>query len=258
MELVKFLIFIFLIITPSISKADITNGLVGWWKFNETSGNAIDSSGSGFTGTPTGTIPAKNCQSNYCRSFNGTSDFINVGGSHFSFTKTTPFSGTAWIKTSSSSAQTVISNWQVTVQPGWQFGMGDITAHKLNFALLAAGGGASRRDREGSTTVDNGNWNLIAFTYDGSNTAAGIKLYVNGVEETELTSSDNDPGTLSDVETDIGKRNRVGSAEFFNGFIDDARLYNRALTASDITQLYNQGFYGNLIKNAVLNNAVIN
>ncbi len=255
---IRFLILILFFLFPSICHSDITTGLVGWWKFNETSGNAVDSSSSGFTGTPVGTVAGKNCQSNYCRSFNGTSDYINIGAAHFNFTKLTPFSGTAWIKTSSSSAQTVISNWQVTVNPGYQFGMTDITAHKLNFALLAANGGAARLDREGSTTVDNGLWNHIAFTYDGSATAAGIKLYVNGVEETESTSSNNDPGTLVDVETDIGRRNRTTSAEYFNGLIDDVRLYNRALTASDIAQLYNQGFYGNKTTNALINNAVLN
>ena len=63
---------------PYQAHADINTGLVGWWKFNESSGNAIDSSGQGRTGTPTGTTIVSGCKRGGCRRFDGVTDRVSI------------------------------------------------------------------------------------------------------------------------------------------------------------------------------------
>ena len=70
-------------------------------------------------------------------------------------------------------------------------------------------------------------WTFIAFTYDGINSIA----YINN--ETPVSDSG---GTTEFNRFRIG-RNRNGST-FFSGAIDELRIYNRALTASEISSLY--------------------
>ena len=76
------------------------------------------------------------------------------------------------------------------------------------------------------------------MTYDGSN----IKLYVNGVLDTTTPKT----GTLSgDGCAQIGRYNTGGCdnspSSYFNGLIDEVRIYNYALTADQILMDYNQG-----------------
>jgi hypothetical protein len=72
-------------------------------------------------------------------------------------------------------------------------------------------------------------WYHCAFTYDGTNSA----LYVNGVACTLTGVTTPQTGTPSIVR--VGS---WGSGEYFNGQIDDVRIYNRALTQAEITQVY--------------------
>ena len=87
-------------------------------------------------------------------------------------------------------------------------------------------------------------WSHVCWTQDGS----GPKIYFNGVSQT-LTdqATPHDLTTwfsyLSSInESDIGRFNRVsGDGDYFNGSLDDVRIYNRALSATEINQLYTVG-----------------
>jgi hypothetical protein len=69
---------------PAITRADITTGLVGQWKFDESSGSttAADSSGSGNTGTLTNMATSTawvSGQIGNALEFDGTNDYVNAG-----------------------------------------------------------------------------------------------------------------------------------------------------------------------------------
>jgi hypothetical protein len=89
----------------------------------------------------------------------------------------------------------------------------------------------------GTATIGYGNsltvngWMHLMLTFDGTN----IKMYQN----TSLITTVNFPG---DIRTDINTPLYVGGVwpgEYFNGRISISRLYNRALSAAEITQNYN-------------------
>ena len=91
-----------------------------------------------------------------------------------------------------------------------------------------------------STAITVSTWCHCVMTYDGSKTAAGMKLYVNNVDSSSI-QIDNFTGTSSNAfTTNIGAR-ESGAGSFMNGLIDEVGVWNRELTSTEVTELYNSG-----------------
>jgi hypothetical protein len=91
---------------------------------------------------------------------------------------------------------------------------------------------------QASRFVNDGSWHHIActFTNDGTPDATDIKLYIDGTLETVLSSQASQSlNTLPLNPVTIG--NDV-QGRLFDGIIDEARIYSRALSASEIASLY--------------------
>ncbi|MCA9359602.1 LamG domain-containing protein [Candidatus Nomurabacteria bacterium] len=99
--------------------------------------------------------------------------------------------------------------------------------------------------RDGSAT-----WKYGIFTQDnvelnrwyhivGVRDSVGAKVYVDGVLGATAESATGN-NTFSN-DTSIGRSNYTAARGYFNGKIDDARIYNRALSADEVVQLYSQG-----------------
>ena len=81
-------------------------------------------------------------------------------------------------------------------------------------------------------------WSHVAITFDATTTTAPI-IYVNGAAEA-LTETDTPSGAYgSDATHDLFFGNNNVTGRTFDGALDDVRLYNRALSAGEITALYN-------------------
>lgn len=89
-------------------------------------------------------------------------------------------------------------------------------------------------DAVGTTVPTEGVWYHVVGVYDGSN----MRLYMNGIEEGIEPESGNLLADAAGV-TAIGSRG--GDTEFLKAKIDDVRIYNRALTAAEVKQLYKLG-----------------
>src|SRR5665213_2140916 len=102
MKKLLLLILPILFALPNFAHADITTGLVGWWKFDEGSGStAIDSSGNGFNGTErTSPTYVVGKIGPYALSLNGTNQ--NVTTSYVQ-TGITQYTIAAWVKMTASS-----------------------------------------------------------------------------------------------------------------------------------------------------------
>lgn len=91
-----------------------------------------------------------------------------------------------------------------------------------------------------SFTFTANTWYQFIVTSSGSSTAAGVKIYANGSALSLSTSSDT--LTLSMVNTDPLTIFKDGSsALYIGGALDWFRVWNRALTAGEVTTLYNTG-----------------
>ena len=82
-----------------------------------------------------------------------------------------------------------------------------------------------------ATAIPLGTWTHLATTYDGTT----LRVYVNGVQVGSLAAT----GTIasSTGQVTIGGNSVWG--EYFAGAVDDVRIYNRALSAAEITSLMN-------------------
>ena len=115
------------------------------------------------------------------------------------------------------------------------------------FQLMYNSGGASgffdvgNGSTEGRATwsqpLSNGKWYLYTGVYDGSH----VYAYINGVQVAS-TSYSGGAIAASGVDVNVG-RDQQYAGDYFPGVVDDVHMYNRALSAADVLQLYN---YANL------------
>ena len=97
-----------------------------------------------------------------------------------------------------------------------------------------------------SATVNDGVFHHLCATYDGSDTAAGIKIYIDAVSVALTIDSDSDPGTWTENQL----RSRVQGGSGFNKCWADARLYKRVLSPAEVWQLYDPRTRWDLYKRA--------
>jgi hypothetical protein len=85
-----------------------------------------------------------------------------------------------------------------------------------------------------TTNVDDGNWHFVLGEYDGND----VSIWVDGQRENHTT-----PGafTLASSANSFEVSNCYSHGGFYNGTIDDVRVYNRALTTAEVKQLYKLG-----------------
>ena len=212
------------------------NGLVGYWPFN---GNANDESGNGNNGTIHGaTLTADrfgNINSAY--SFNGTNNWIE-GNTTIGNFGLSDFTISCWIVALTGSLEetyigkrsdgTYGNNWFGAIDPPSRIAYWDVDADntgKNHYVIYS------------NLILNTSNWYNIVFQREGNN----WRLFINGVENATLTTpaiqniNNTAPFTIGARYWDT---NLTG---YFTGKIDDVRMYNRALSSSEITSLYNEG-----------------
>lgn len=208
----------------TVSPLFSATGLMGYWPFDEGSGTTTsDISGLGHNGAlGGGTMPAwqasTNCKvGNSCLYFNTNYvQMVNAG-----FVTTNGHTLMAWIN------PTVLA---VNTNIFASFGLPYISFHASGNRPFTSASITGQKSINGVTPISVGTWYLVAGTYDN----ATLKLYVNGILDTSLATSGPDG---------IGATLCVGahscSSYWTNGIVDDVRAYNRALSASEIQEIYN-------------------
>ncbi len=207
----------------------LTSGLLGYWPFNENSGTvAHDQSGNNHDATLSNTTWATGLLGS-ALAFNGS----NSQGVTNSIPFTNTFSISAWVNPAVTSQASFAAIGQSQASSGFYLGV-DSTGTQYKF-FVNSGNGSTGACAFSSVvsgcaqggTVTSG-WHLIAGTYDG---ATG-SLYVDGA----LVASDTfaAPSNTS-VALEIGRGFTSNSS--WNGALDDVRLYNRAVSASEISSL---------------------
>ncbi|MBL8382472.1 MAG: DUF2341 domain-containing protein, partial [Burkholderiales bacterium] len=217
---------------------DITSGLRAHWTFDA---NANDLGGSVYNGTLTNgaaisTSTATNKIGAGKLSLDGSNDYVDLGAHDAAFASLTTGTLAAWIRTSATSGVIVeVSDIADSVSAAalWVH-----TNGKLAFTVYENGVG--QLDVLSTVSVNDGNWHHVAVTVD----SGGNKLYIDGALASVTynigSASTNrffDDVTGVDV-MHIGRdQNNAGGRYYFNGLIDDVRVYDRALALADIGQL---------------------
>jgi len=97
------------------------------------------------------------------------------------------------------------------------------------------------------------NWHLMVVTYDGSETAAGFKVYVDN--SSAIVSSSNN-WTSSTNSTNSNQfylgANRINlSSVYFNGNLDEMSLYDYEMNSSNVNTLWNSGVPGDIVSDGL-------
>lgn len=201
----------------SITTAN-ANGLVAAYSFDEASGTTVkDLSGNGNTGTLVNASWTTSGKYRGALSFNGTSSMVKVNDSA-SLDLTTGMTLEAWVCPSSVSGGRDV----IYKSSNIYYLVGSSTTQNRP----SAGGSYATSAVTGSYAISRNVWTHLAATFDG----ATMRLYANG----KLVGSRAQTGTIrtSSGALTIGGDTVVG--RFFAGRIDDIRIYNRALTQTEL------------------------
>ena len=228
--------FVFSFTTPTF--AYITDGLVAWWSFDAT--NAVDNSGNGHNGIVHGATPVAGAKGS-AFSFNGSGNWIEFGRSG-AFDLTNNLTIGAWVNYNSIAggfgSQILWYGDTTPAHDPWELHL--LPGGTAQFRLDVGTGGLEV-GLNSSSALAPGQWYFLVGTLTTvSNSLKTLMLYVNGVLDGTLVTNASVNYDLSAMKPEIGAVDN-GTWQFFNGKIDEPFVYNRALSAAEIHQIYVYG-----------------
>jgi len=218
----------------SLATASLFSGLVGWYRMDESSwsgaaNEVVDSSGSGNHGTAGGSATTTTGKFGNGGDFSSSGRYVDLGSpAAFNF-GSGDFTYACWIKTTNFAAiQRVIAK-DANGTPYRALSL--LTSKVAQFACRDSSN--NNLSASGTTIVADGNWHHLVGVRNGSSAL----IYVDGVQDGTGTNASTGDTNIS-TSTRIAARN-AASPPYYVGLIDDARIYNRALTATEVALLYN-------------------
>lgn len=179
--------------------------------------------------------------SQYHVALDGSNEYISIGNvAALDFDRLTAFSISAWVYlTGTTGMYMIFAKMEAsTTYRGWGL---SVDNRRLQIQHVNDWGGANRLSvMTTSAVVSSNGWHHVVATMDGTGTAAGVKLYVDG---TEITSKTTTYDTLSATtvgtgDATIGRRGSAGDL-YFPGLVDEVAAYNIALSGAQVTTIYN-------------------
>jgi hypothetical protein len=197
-------------------------GLVAAYSFNSLSGTTVaDVSGSGNTGTVSGAVAAAGMYGGGL-GFDGVNDWVTVNDSN-SLDLTTGMTLMAWVNPTA-----LAGSWRTVIFKEGGAGSIDYSLYAAETTSKPVGQVYIDGEQSalGPTSLTPNTWTHLGVTYDG----AMLRLYVNGA----LAGSKAVGGAITPTTGAL----RIGGnniwSEWFQGRIDEVRIYNRALTQAEI------------------------
>jgi prepilin-type N-terminal cleavage/methylation domain-containing protein len=242
--------------TNSIRNSLLMN-LVSEWKLD---GNANDSWGNqngSLNGSPS---PSNDCVINTCYTFNGSSQYVSIphptGIDVFNFGSY--MSAFIWAKGSAQQSRAIFASYDSGANKrAWRIRTNGVDTAKISVNISSTGSNPDEITSD-NNVVDN-RWHLMGFTF-----SSGIlKLYIDSTVK-QITAS---ASTIYDapdgsVLLSIGCNFSNGTAsEHFAGQIDEAKLYNQAVSSFQAKEIYYSGvnmlFIHNLSDKIEYNNRIV-
>jgi len=223
------------------ASAQVTNGLIGYWSFD--SGTGADSSGNNLNG-----------QTN-----NGATSVAGKGGGAMSFNGTTahmvvPFNSALNVSSGITLALWLKPNSWAGVQ-NYIFGrVSDGVQNQSIYGLFRQGSQLSFHLQSGFINSENqivsipqpalGQWVHLTVTWSGST----MQFYTNGILASTATTTSSGPIQGGTNALYFAKRQIINTSPdyYFDGALDEVRLYNRALSGSEVRQLLTEVIAGSV------------
>ena len=207
-------------------------GLVSYWAMDEGSGTTLgDASSIGNTGTLTNGPTFIDGRRGKALHFDGTNDYVDTAINPIGQFEESTFGG--WVKPETGGSGFVFARGSDASGSGWSLYLNAPAGGTATIGVVY--GTSSVYTRTGTTTLTANTWYYVT----GVQTRSDIKIYVNGV--LEGTTSYSIAGAAlrsSGVNLQLGT---INGGSYFKGDIDDFRVYNQALTATEVATLYQAG-----------------
>ena len=171
--------------------------------------------------------------------FDGVDEFVQIGDvAALQFERTNSFSISAWVQRPSGGTHTIVAKEDTSAGGYRGYNVYVDTSNRIVFELISSFSTNLAQVRTRLGYVTNSTWRQVVVTYDGSSTAAGLKIYVDGVERPTDTIYDTLSATiLSTANFRIARRDDA-SALFWNGYIDEVAVYDKQLSAAEVLSLH--------------------
>ena len=173
---------------------------------------------------------------NNALSFDGTNDYATFGN-NLDFSGLSPFSFNFWVSPTAATANAVFfSKYDGT--KGYLIRK-SANGNYVNIAILSSGSSYISVSSN-SIVIPSNSYSMITVTYNGTPNISGIKIYVNATSDTLSalyqafsTSASNTSNFLMGCLTT--------NANFYGGGIDEIAVWDRVITQTEVTELYNSG-----------------
>ena len=171
---------------------------------------------------------------NYVLDLDGSSEYVSIANN--SAFQPSAFTVQAWVNLDAEANGT--TRYFVHRHKTWYIGMND-NGTKFIGAVRDSDNNAWQEPESTTNPDPDAGWYQVVLTFESSVS----KLYVNG--GTSDVNTINTSGYATNSQTTIvaiGAKYNAGTTNFFDGQIDEVAFWNEALTASEITALYNSGY----------------
>lgn len=225
------------------SKSFLSEGLIGYWKMDETTGSTgpswttLDSSGNAKNGTGAGNAGPGIGKFGNAGSFDGNGDYVSMGD-QTTHDLTFPFTLSSWIQltqlpSSKGTDSEIMSKYGGSGSRQWTFSIG--TDNTLYFWKSHNGTNGEYGVVTGHTftSADLNVWRHVVYSVDSQGIA---NLYIDGAQVERYTYSNVTMYTGASTTMRIGARGL--NSNYFKGNIDESRIYKRSLSASEVKSLY--------------------
>lgn len=167
--------------------------------------------------------------SNYSYQFDGVNDFVTVNDDASLKVVTANHSLSFWMKTTDGSTQVLSEKGSSDELAAW------VVSNKIRWA--------GPNTLNSSTDVNDGNWKHIVFVADGSSSFIYINGSLDATGSTKIQASANSSNYVFGA--------RSGGSFAFDGQLDQIAIFNRALSSTEVSALYNSGTVTTLPSGAV-------
>jgi hypothetical protein len=229
-------------LTTGYADAQLQNGLVGYWSFNEGTGTAaMDSSGNGNTGMLLHGPTWSSGKSGTALGFDGVNDYVEIPHAQ-SLNLSEALTVSVWIDNDTLMDSGLSQDqYRIIASKGWPLDSGSWSlAWRANDGALFFFVGRDTSYRYVRFPYDNsqaGIWHLVTAVLDSGT----ISLYQDGVLKAGPVGIDSSTILTDTSPLRIGSLGESSnSVRNWDGFIDELRFYNRALSAAEIASLYQQ------------------
>ena len=193
-----------------------------------------------YNGTPTN-VTYGNGRFNEAANFNGSSSKIVLPNSSLGITDASNFSFSCWFNTNSSTQDNQGIIWTNGSNAGARFGVGINSTSQGGDTSVYFGVGTSSFTyiNSGTSAFTANTWVHVVCV---KSSTTGMSLYVNNVLKATNTGATGAASSTATGDNRIGGYKTSAESSWFNGSIDQVRIYGAALTSSQVTDLYNEHY----------------